>query len=79
MMNNHLKALRLRRLMTKTELAQRAGLTLPTIDRIEKGYDCHAKTKRKILGALGITIENRHKIFNGPLSLWTGFTSNLFG
>ena len=62
-MKNHLKAERSRRMMTKTELAQSAGITLPTIDRIEKGYDCRSKTMRKILGALGIDLENRHEVF----------------
>ena len=62
-MKTHLKAIRTRKMITKGELAKSAGLSIPTIERIEKGYDCRPKTMRKILGALGIDLENRHEVF----------------
>jgi DNA-binding XRE family transcriptional regulator len=62
-MKTHLKAIRTRKMITKGELAKSAGLSIPTIERIEKGYDCRLKTKRKLLCALGVSIENRHEVF----------------
>jgi DNA-binding XRE family transcriptional regulator len=62
-MKTRLKAIRMRQMISKGELAKSAGLSIPTIDRIENGYDCRPKTKRKLLGALGISIENRHEVF----------------
>ena len=62
-MKTRLKAIRAQRMITKSELAKSAGLSVVTIDRIENGYDCRPKTKRKLLGALGISIENRHEVF----------------
>jgi DNA-binding XRE family transcriptional regulator len=62
-MKTHLKAIRTRRMISKSELAKSAGLSIPTIDRVENGYDCRPKTKRKLLGALGISLENRHEVF----------------
>jgi hypothetical protein len=34
-----------------------------TLDRIEKGQDCRLATKRKILLALGLTIEQKRTLF----------------
>jgi DNA-binding XRE family transcriptional regulator len=64
-----LKASRLRqareeRLLSKAELARRAGISPLTVDRIERGKDCRPETKRKILQALGLKISDRNKIFN---------------
>ena len=49
--------------MSKTELAKKAGLSLPTIDRIEKGFPCRLDTKRKILKALGLKLSEKDKVF----------------
>lgn len=62
-MDNKLKAIRTHRMLTKSELANRAGLSTVTIDRVEKGYECRMGTKRKILGALGIEIADRLRVF----------------
>ena len=51
-------------LMSKSELARKAGLSPLTIDRIEKGYPCRVDTKRKILHALGLRISDREKVFS---------------
>jgi predicted transcriptional regulator len=49
--------------MAKAELARRAGLSESTIDRIEAGKECRMETKRKILFALGLTVQESQKIF----------------
>ena len=51
---NKLKEYREQKLISKSELAREAEISLVTIDRIEKGYDCRLSTKRKIIEALGL-------------------------
>lgn len=51
-------------MMSKAELARKTGLSVQTIDRIEKGHICRLDTKRKILLALDIKLEDRQKVFN---------------
>ncbi len=51
------------KMMSKAELARSAGVTVQTIDRIEKGCDCRMDTKRKILLALGYQLADRQKLF----------------
>ncbi len=63
---NHLKKVREDRMMSKAELARKAGLSVLTIDRIEKGYPCRHSTKRKILEALEIRLEDRRLVFPDP-------------
>ncbi|MFQ5465122.1 MAG: helix-turn-helix transcriptional regulator [Thermodesulfobacteriota bacterium] len=63
MPKNNLKKIRENMLMSKSELARKAGLSPLTIDRIEKGYPCRVDTKRKILHALGLKISDREKVF----------------
>ena len=60
---NHVKRLREDRLLSKAELARRAGLSALTIDRVESGKPCRMDTKRKILLALGLTIEEKDQAF----------------
>lgn len=50
-------------LLSKSELARKAGLSPLTIDRIEKGHPCRMDTKRKILQALGLKLSEKDKIF----------------
>jgi len=49
--------------MSKSELARKAGVLPLTVDRIEKGNNCHMETKRKIILALGYKLSERDKIF----------------
>jgi len=49
--------------MSKAELARRAGLSVLTIDRVEKGITCRMDTKRKIILALGLQVSDRYKVF----------------
>ena len=45
-------------MMSKTELAQKAGVTIKTINRIENNLPCRIESKRKILLGLGYKITN---------------------
>ena len=60
---NNLREHRIEQMMSKAELARKAGLSVLTIDRIEKGYGCRMDTKRKILKALGLKLSDRSKVF----------------
>jgi len=60
---NCVQELREEKMMSKAELARTAGVTVQTIDRIEKGCDCRMDTKRKILLALGYQLVDRQKLF----------------
>jgi DNA-binding XRE family transcriptional regulator len=51
-------------MMSKAELARKTGLSVQTIDRVEKGHFCRLDTKRKILMALGLKLEDRRKVFD---------------
>jgi len=63
MPKNNVQAYREALLMSKAELARKAGLSALTIDRVEKGNPCRVDTKRKILLALGLGLSDRSKIF----------------
>jgi DNA-binding XRE family transcriptional regulator len=60
---NNVKKLREERMLSKSELARLAGISPLTLDRIEKGKACRMATKRKILLALGLTINQRERVF----------------
>ena len=62
-MRNNVRKLREDRLLSKAELARRAGVSPLTIDRIESGKPCRMDTKRKIILALGMTIEEKDRVF----------------
>jgi DNA-binding XRE family transcriptional regulator len=51
---NNVRKLRQAAMMSKAELARRAGVSPLTIDRVEAGCPCRMDTKRKILEALGL-------------------------
>ena len=53
-MKNRVKEIREAQLMSKAELARKAGLSPVTIDRIENGAECRMSTMRKIILALGM-------------------------
>jgi len=60
---NEVKQARESKMMSKAELARKAGVTVQTIDRIERGYECRLATKRKIILALGYQLAERTKVF----------------
>lgn len=61
---NNVKKLREQRLLSKAELARKAGLSALTIDRVESGMPCRMDTKRKIILALGLRVEDREQVFD---------------
>ena len=65
MPRNRVKEFREALLMSKSELARKAGISLVTLNRIEKGANCRLETQRKILLALGLKLSDKKKVF-GP-------------
>lgn len=63
--SNNVQRLREEQLLTKAELARKAGISPLTISRIEAGLECRVDTKRKIIFALGLTPTDRAKVFGG--------------
>ena len=64
---NNVQRFRERLMMSKAELARKAGLSTLTIDRVEAGRPCRLDTKRKILLALGLKVSDKDKVF-GPFA-----------
>lgn len=62
---NNVKAIREKLLISKSELARKAGVSAVTIDRVERGESCRLETMRKIILALGYSLEDRDKVFQG--------------
>ena len=65
---NSLRQYREKLLLSKAELARKAGLSTLTIDRVERGKSCRLATKRKIILALGLNLSERGKIFGDAIS-----------
>ncbi len=63
MPNNNVQRFRESLMMSKAELARKAGLSTLTIDRVEAGRPCRLDTKRKILLALGLRVSDKDRIF----------------
>lgn len=66
MPNNNVQRFREALMMSKAELARKAGLSTLTIDRVEAGRPCRLDTKRKILLALGLRITDKDQVFRSP-------------
>jgi predicted transcriptional regulator len=60
---NRVQKFREAALLAKAELARKAGVSESTIDRVESGHDCRMETKRKILFALGLSLQDSSKLF----------------
>lgn len=60
---NRIKRIREENLMSKSELARKAGVSPLTIDRIEKGMSCRPSTMRKIILALGYDLSDKEEVF----------------
>ena len=63
MPNNNVQRFRESLMMSKAELARKAGLSTLTIDRVEAGRPCRLDTKRKILLALGLRVSDKDRVF----------------
>jgi DNA-binding XRE family transcriptional regulator len=61
--SNNVQKFRESLMMSKAELARKAGLSTLTIDRIEAGRPCRLDTKRKILLALGLKVSDKDRVF----------------
>jgi DNA-binding XRE family transcriptional regulator len=61
--HNFVREIREKLLLTKTELARRAGISPLTIARIENGKSCRIETERKIILALGYKVMDKDKVF----------------
>lgn len=62
--SNNVKTLREAQLLSKAELARKAGISALTLDRVEAGQSCRLDTKRKIILALGMTVADRDRVFS---------------
>ena len=60
---NNLRQIRNDRLLSKAELARQADLSPLTIHRIENGFPCRMETKRKIILALGLELDDKRLVF----------------
>jgi len=60
---NNVQRFREALMMSKAELARKAGLSTLTVDRIEAGRPCRLDTKRKVLVALGLKVSDRERVF----------------
>lgn len=60
---NKVKVIRESRLMSKSELARKAGVSVLTVGRVERGEECRMETMRKIILALGYSLEDKNKVF----------------
>ncbi len=60
---NNVQRFREELLMSKAELARKAGLSALTIDRVESGLQCRMDTKRKILLSLGLKLTDKDRVF----------------
>ncbi len=60
---NKVREIRETQMMSKAELARKAGLSTLTIDRVEAGKECRLDTKRKILQALGLRVSDKETVF----------------
>lgn len=63
MTTNQVQRFRENLMMSKAELARKAGLSTLTIDRVEAGRPCRLDTKRKILLALGLKVSDKDRVF----------------
>ena len=63
MRKNALREIRESLMLSKAELARKAGISPLTISRIERGKPCRVETKRKIIVALGYDLSEKDKIF----------------
>ncbi|MBY0401793.1 helix-turn-helix transcriptional regulator [Myxococcota bacterium] len=63
MATNQVQRFRENLMMSKAELARKAGLSTLTIDRVEAGRPCRLDTKRKILIALDLKVSDKDRVF----------------
>jgi DNA-binding XRE family transcriptional regulator len=57
------KEIREKQMISVAELARKAGVSTQTITRIESGGTCRMDTMRKIILALGYSVEDKSLVF----------------
>jgi predicted transcriptional regulator len=64
---NPLKAVREKLMISRSELARKAGVSVLTLGRIEEGKPCRLDTKRRLVKALGFNpwLNNARSSFSG--------------
>ncbi len=62
-MPNRISALRAARNMTRAQLADRSRVSVRRLSDIERGANCRMDTQRKLILALGFTLEARDEVF----------------
>ena len=60
---NKVKEFRDNLMMSKAELARKAGISVQTLNRIERGEPCRVDTQRKILESLNLKVEDKDRVF----------------
>lgn len=65
--HNRVREIREELLLTRDDLARRAGISLRTVWSVEAGHDCRVETKRAILRALGVSRSRYRDIFPLPV------------
>ena len=60
---NNVRRFREELLLTKAELARKAGVSALTVTRVEAGLGCRVDTMRKIILALGLQPADRQRVF----------------
>jgi DNA-binding XRE family transcriptional regulator len=65
---NNVRAIREDLLLTKAELARKAGVSALTVTRVERGAECRVDTKRKIILALGLRPADKARVFGTTTS-----------
>jgi DNA-binding XRE family transcriptional regulator len=74
--SNNVQRYRESLMMSKAELARKAGLSTLTIDRVEAGRACRLDTKRKILLALGLRVSDKAQVFGAAFMDLQGSSTN---
>ena len=77
MPGNNVQRFRESLMMSKAELARKAGLSTLTIDRIEAGRPCRLDTKRKLLSALGLKVSDKDKVFGSATTAGAPVSSGI--
>jgi len=75
---NNVQRYRENLMMSKAELARKAGLSTLTIDRVEAGRPCRLDTKRKILLALGLKVSDKDRVFGEDEDLMTPASTDVY-
>jgi DNA-binding XRE family transcriptional regulator len=68
---NRVRETREELLLTRDDLARRAGVSLRTVWSVEAGHECRVETKRAILRALGVSRSRYRDIFPLPVRAFT--------